>query len=41
MATISIRVGPRGNRRMLYLIEQYQRTHPDEGPEVSPHLVAA
>lgn len=41
MATVTIRVGPRGNRKMLYLVEQYKRAHPDEGPEVSPHLVSA
>jgi hypothetical protein len=28
------------NKKMLYLIEQYKQAHPDEGFEVSPHLVA-
>ena len=30
----------RGNRKMLYLIEQYKQEHPDEGPEISPRIVA-
>jgi hypothetical protein len=30
----------RGNRKMLYLFEQYKAAHPDEGNEINPHLVA-
>src|SRR5258708_2965482 len=30
----------RGSRRMQYLIDQYKKAHPKEGPDVSPHLVA-
>ncbi len=30
----------RGNRKMLYLFEQYKAAHPDEGNEIKPHLVA-
>jgi hypothetical protein len=30
----------RGNRKMLYLFEQYKAAHPGEGDEIKPHLVA-
>jgi hypothetical protein len=30
----------RGNRKMLYLFEQCNAAHPDEGDEIKPHLVA-
>jgi|SRR5579862_1693792 len=30
----------RGSKKMQYLIDQYQKAHPKEGPDVSPHLVA-
>ena len=30
----------RGNRKMLYLFEQYKAAHPGEGNEIKPHLVA-
>jgi len=29
-----------GNARMMYLVDQYKRAHPDEGDEVFPHLIA-
>lgn len=29
-----------GNRKMLYLKEQYERTHPDEAPEIHPERIA-
>jgi hypothetical protein len=30
----------RGSRKMQYLMDQYRASHPDEGPDVWPHLVA-
>jgi|SRR5215213_6079177 hypothetical protein len=30
----------RGNRKMMYLVEQYKKAHPEESEEVEPHLVA-
>lgn len=30
----------RGNQKMLYLVEQYKRAHPEEGEEINPHLIA-
>ena len=29
-----------GNRKMLYLFEQYKKVHPDEGDDLNPHVVA-
>jgi len=30
-----------GNRKMLYLVEQYKLAHPDEGDNISPRLIAS
>lgn len=29
-----------GNRKMLYLVDQYKKAHPEEGDEINPHLIA-
>lgn len=39
-ATLAPAKSRRGNRKMLYLIEQYKKAHPEEGVEDKPHLVA-
>lgn len=30
----------RGSKKMQYLIDAYKNAHPNEGPDVSPHLIA-
>ena len=40
MATQQARPAKRGSRIMQYLIDQYRQNHPNQGPDVSPHLVA-
>lgn len=30
----------RGNQKLLLLIEQYQKAHPEEGDAINPHLIA-
>jgi len=29
-----------GNQKILYLVDQYQKTHPEEGDAINPHLIA-
>jgi len=40
VATLAPAKARHGNRKMLYIIEQYKKAHPDEGVEAMPHLVA-